>query len=871
MNKNHTNPDPLERLTDTIRKDSLSDEVVRQASDRAWTAIVRELDHALSGCEDYQALIPDLVDGNLPEARALLVSDHTRQCVSCRRALLEARGGVAPAGVRPSVAVRPGIPRWLRLAAAAVVALGLGLAGFTVVGNSIVDHRLTATVAGRSGELQLVRADDTEILAHGAVVGSGQLLRTAKKQGSEIVLADGSMVELAPRSEIELGATMRGTTVRLHRGNIIVRAADQRGGRLRVATDDCLVAVKGTIFAVDHGFKGSRVSVIEGEVEVRQAAGRELLNPGQQTTTNDRLQTVAIEDQIAWSANSEQHLALLRELTSLQREVVDAVEPEELRRSTRLLDLAPPDTAVYVAVPNLAEGLDEARTIVDERIAASPVLRDWWQANVVGNGVEEQVDMVLDRLQAFGDAVGDEVVVTVPVAGFAGDAAPVAFAVLDDPARFRSLLAEHAASGVSDGSRPGFVIVDDPQSAVVGDGDLLLWTGGDLAVAAGRQDDLAAAVARITSGPSDFTGTELHARLAESYAQGVSWVIGLDMAAILDRAASESSESDALMMDELGLLDSSTMVFGYSRDGDRRDLEAALYFSEPRRGAASWLAEPSPMGSLDFVSPQASLAVAAVTKDGADMFDDLLRVVSATDPDALHELAELQRVLGIDFHEDLAAPLGGEGAFAVDGPVLPVPSWKLVLEVYDPEILHHTIDTAIHEINRQMNDAGRPGLTFVESTVGGRTYHVIRHPDTDYELFYLTMDGYLVMAPSAAIIEQALQLRASGLTLPRSAAFRELMPDNGYADCSALLWRNLGDLLDTLPAEVMGQLPPDAGLLLDQGAEPGLWCAYAGDDSILARGTGESLLSSLPVLGLSQMLRESRPTEQPADGLSSAG
>jgi len=343
------------------------------------------------------------------------------------------------------------------------------------------------------------------------------------------------------------------------------------------------------------------------------------------------------------------------------------------------------------------------------------------------------------------------------------------------------------------------------------------------------------------------------------------------MATIINQAASDSSESDTLMLEELGFMDSSTMIFGYSRDGDRRDLEAGLYFREPRRGAAAWLAEPAPMGALDFVSPQASLAVAAVTKDGAEMFDDLLRVVSQTDPEAMAELAEMQRVLGIDLREDLAAPLGGEGAFAVDGPVLPTPSWKLVLEVYDPETLHQTIETAVGEINRQMTDAGRPGLTFFESAIGGRTYHVIQHPETDYELLYLTVDGYLVMAPSAAIIEQALQFRASGLTLPNSAAFRELMPDNGFADCSAVLWRNLGDLLASLPDEVMGQLPPDASLLLDQGAEPGLWCAYAGDDSILANGTGESLLSSLPILGLSEMLRGTHGTEQPADALSSAG
>ena len=39
--------------------------------------------------------------------------------------------------------------------------------------------------------------------------------------------------------------------------------------------------------------------------------------------------------------------------------------------------------------------------------------------------------------------------------------------------------------------------------------------------------------------------------------------------------------------------------------------------------------------------------------------------------------------------------------FAVDGPLLPLPSWKLVLEVYNPDALQATIEQFINAFNNQ--------------------------------------------------------------------------------------------------------------------------------------------------------------------------
>src|SRR4029077_1029011 len=103
----------------------------------------------------------------------------------------------------------------------------------------------------------------------------------------------------------------KGTTIHLDGGQVIVQAARQRSGRLYVATDDGLVSVKGTIFSVNHGTKGSRVAVIEGVVRADFVGNTSDLRAGDEATSSPSVSKVPIPDEIAWSKNSAKYLALL--------------------------------------------------------------------------------------------------------------------------------------------------------------------------------------------------------------------------------------------------------------------------------------------------------------------------------------------------------------------------------------------------------------------------------------------------------------------------------------------------------------------------------------------------------------------------------
>src|SRR5262249_21408571 len=122
---------------------------------------------------------------------------------------------------------------------------------------------------------------------------------------------------------------------------------------------------------------------------------------------------------------------------------------------------------------------------------------------------------------------------------------------------------------------------------------------------------------------------------------------------------------------------------------------AVLAFDGPRHGIASWLAAPAPMGSLDFISANAEAVGAFVIKSPSLVLDDVLRLAPSDHAHADEKLAARESKLDLRLREDIAGTLGGEFALALDGPLLPTPAWKLVLEVEDPARLQASLQVLV--------------------------------------------------------------------------------------------------------------------------------------------------------------------------------
>jgi hypothetical protein len=260
------------------------------------------------------------------------------------------------------------------------------------------------------------------------------------------------------------------------------------------------------------------------------------------------------------------------------------------------------------------------------------------------------------------------------------------------------------------------------------------------------------------------------------------------------------------------------------------------------------------MGALDFISPNANVVTAFVVKEPALLADDLLKFLETVDPDLRRHMQEVEKQQGFDIRNDFAAPLGGEFAFAIDGPILPTPSWKMVLEVYDQAKLQGTFERAIEKLNQFSVLHGKGRLNIETATSGDRTFYSVKS-DMGLEVHYTYANGYFVAAPSRALLEQSLNNRDAGNTFVRSSRFMSTLPQDGNAHFSAIFYHDLAALMGPLAERMKNAAGPEAQKLaaVDMNAPPTLAYAYAqGDRITLAANTegGPFGLSPASLIGM---------------------
>ena len=130
------------------------------------------------------------------------------------------------------------------------------------------------------------------------------VLNPSDATGVMLMLKDGSRVETRSRSELSLEHASDGIGIRLRTGGLVVAGAQQPRGHLYVHTKDMTVAVTGTMFVVNAD-SGSRVTVIEGEAQVREGAVEKSVKRGDCVSTSPSLATRPVRDEFSWSPHAD--------------------------------------------------------------------------------------------------------------------------------------------------------------------------------------------------------------------------------------------------------------------------------------------------------------------------------------------------------------------------------------------------------------------------------------------------------------------------------------------------------------------------------------------------------------------------------------
>jgi hypothetical protein len=568
-----------------------------------------------------------------------------------------------------------------------------------------------------------------------------------------------------------------------------------------------------------------------------------------------------VADDIAWSRNAGRHLALLKEFTALRRQLEQVPGPG-LRYSSRLLESVPPDTALFAGIPNLGKNLAETYRVFRDRVRESDVLRQWWSGQD-----HRKMDVLIEEFRAFSEYLGDEVILIAP-AGPEGRMAKAAMlAEVTRPGLREFMLARELHLG-PDAAREKLLLFDS--AAAIRDpapGEAVVYLTGNF-VAMSRDAGMLRAIARAREGGPSFASTPFAHRIRNAYADGAGILMAADMERIGARDPLPRTGSAPLALGGIRQI----LVEQKELQG-QTNTRATFRFAGRRSGIASWLARPAPINALDFISPEASALGAFALRTPATIVDELVSMAGKDNAAFLEHLAAAEHQSGLSLRDDLVATLGAEVAFALDGPAFPTPSWKLVMEVYDPARLQSSLEHILDAANARLKDAGQPPLRLDREALDGRVFYRLATPlpARVREIDYVFADGYLVAAPSRALLEQALRYRASRTGIAHSARFTSLLPPDRYANVSGVLFHNLGATLGLLAEgfAAAGNLTPEqrgaiAGFTRD--VKPALVAIYAEDDRVVVATTSSAIsLSAANLLamqgpaGMAEMLASSRP------------
>ena len=768
--------DRLEEALQQMKAEDVDAGSLEAARARVW----QKMPNAASAtCAEFRQDFPAYLADELTDGRRILLEDHLSRCSGCRARVAELKG------VRPVVAMprRSSSPwtRWAGLAAAAALLLSVLYFARDTIDGMLAPGGPRATVVSANGGLYRLPVGT---LQTGAAIVDGESLRTGPGAHALLRLADGSMVDVNERTELFVTAAWSGQAIHLQRGDIIVKAARQRRGHLRVLTRDSIASVKGTVFAVSSGMGGSVVSVVEGSVAVNQPGRAVLLSPGQQAASIPALAS-SVANAVAWSPDAESYLELLRSFVHIEREL--ATVPTELRTKSALLSYLPAGAIVYGTVPNPGLTIDRALSLAEEQSAQNATFGAWWNSEA-----GRLLKQMTDRVQSVSSMLGDEIVFC---ASFPGVDEPVPMVM----------------ARVQSGRRADLSSALEGLFATAGEPPASYSVTDDLMVVSNSPSHLAWALAHLGQGAA----SPFAAAIEQRYQRGVGWLIGMDAPPVVTMASGD----DAPPIKLAGMIGMKYIFLEQRAPAGAVENEVTFAFQGARTGMGSWLADAGSGGAAEYLPADALVAGYVSTREPLQLFEELTEQISKSEPDFQGGLTSMDEKLGAGFAQNFAAAVGGESAMALTGLSTSGPTWVMASVANNPGVIDSSLQKLVETFNAELGpEEQAKRIVLSQESDGGRTWNTMKPGGLPVGITWTYDRGYLVAGSDRASAERAIGTRNGGAQLVWSPEFLAQLPSSAGLHPSAFGWVNAKGAL---------------GLLSTMTSNPAIKELVAGRDPIL--------------------------------------
>ena len=219
--------------------------------------------------------------------------------------------------------------------------------------------------------------------------------------------------------------------------------------------------------------------------------------------------------------------------------------------------------------------------------------------------------------------------------------------------------------------------------------------------------------------------------------------------------------------------------------------EVTLVFPGQRQGMASWLADSGSGGAAEYLPADALVAGYASTREPWQLFQEFSALMTKENETFAGDLAQANEKLGAGFVDNLAAAMGTEAAFALNGFSVDGPTWVMAALANDSSVIDNSLKKLVETFNAELApDEQDKRIVFGQENANGRVWTTMKPASLPFGVTWTYDQGYMVAASDRASAERAIATRNGGSQLVWSSAFLGQLPSSAGMHPAAFAWLN---------------------------------------------------------------------------------